>query len=1102
MDCAPDRLADLAGGQTIDTPGVIERVKELFQGHPQLVLGFNTFLPLGYRIEPEAVMIKPSPAEQNPVLQAAHAHGRMLLQHAQPSGAPAAASVSAGAAAVASAGAAAAQVSAPSTPLQVGATGPMPSPATQLLQPPSAGAAQQQQSALRKTPEIEQARNYIKKIKTRFLNQPNVYKHFLEILHSYHKEHQTIKEVYEQVAVLFRDHPDLLDEFKLFLPESPVSQDAHARRQQSAAGGMPRPPKKQRVQAPVPVAPVALPLGPVSPMIGASAAAVAGLQQPQPLMPPHHQAQQGQPRSNKRPFPTRGKDERGMSSPSIGPAGLPAALVLPAGVASSEDTAFFAHLKDTIEPRAYAEFLKCLNLFAQEIVTKAELLNLVRDILAPAGADLFEGFKKFVLQPQGAPQAAAASKEDKSADRSGNNTGEYPGRMENTEKAAKEAAKDSNRNKTGWTDFDVTQCKREGASYRVLPANFVPAKCSGRTELEYSVLSDRFVSVPTGSEDYGGGTGHRMRRSQAEENLLKAEDERYELEIVVEQNNAAACVLQSLIKRYAEVAPEDAANARLDSEDDITIMILERSLTRLYGDRFREVMEQLAQHPAAAAPVVLARLRLKTAELQRTRRDLNKTWRTVGERYYARVTEHQAKTHEAEETRLLAPRAILADARQQRQAAAAEGRPWHLRAVFAEPALHEDIFHLLAFSVGKPQQQRDDADRADTFRDKFLRVLFELDASAASAAASGASGAAGQHCNVLVGTTALFTFLRHYEMLYMRLHKARELSEAANRNAWSATLFSGPSAPWLRAAASVSQSLSPDAEGRREDVQEQQQAQAQGRAAQQQGGGPQASASTAMARYKLFLDTTLSAKAGVLDQSAFEDECATIFGASPSYLLFAVPQLVSMLTRHIKTITEDPTCSKVLALYDYEHARCTSEAAVAAYRDAVRAVTGPADPLFEFRFSAPELLTVMHVAGGPAAASSGAESGGFKVPSAPAKKDDQGSAGARGGARSDAEVVAVELATEPPAERPPRRVFQLRCCNRRRTGRPLVCGHIEFKTNTVARTLHAVKSTEETCYWSGSLAFARARGAAATADPAAQVQRLEALVERLGRTAQ
>ncbi|GMH01644.1 hypothetical protein Nepgr_003483 [Nepenthes gracilis] len=36
--------------QRIDTTGVSARVKELFKGHRNLILGFNTFLPRGYEI--------------------------------------------------------------------------------------------------------------------------------------------------------------------------------------------------------------------------------------------------------------------------------------------------------------------------------------------------------------------------------------------------------------------------------------------------------------------------------------------------------------------------------------------------------------------------------------------------------------------------------------------------------------------------------------------------------------------------------------------------------------------------------------------------------------------------------------------------------------------------------------------------------------------------------------------------------------------------------------------------------------------------------------------------------------------------------------------
>ncbi|KAL0424317.1 UNVERIFIED_CONTAM: Paired amphipathic helix protein Sin3-like 1, partial [Sesamum radiatum] len=48
-----DRFLDVMKdfkAQRIDTAGVIARVKELFKGHPNLILGFNTFLPKGYEI--------------------------------------------------------------------------------------------------------------------------------------------------------------------------------------------------------------------------------------------------------------------------------------------------------------------------------------------------------------------------------------------------------------------------------------------------------------------------------------------------------------------------------------------------------------------------------------------------------------------------------------------------------------------------------------------------------------------------------------------------------------------------------------------------------------------------------------------------------------------------------------------------------------------------------------------------------------------------------------------------------------------------------------------------------------------------------------------
>jgi hypothetical protein len=54
----------------------------------------------------------------------------------------------------------------------------------------------------------------------RFAQQPDIYKQFLEILQTYQRESKPIQDVYAQVTRLFETAPDLLEDFKQFLPES------------------------------------------------------------------------------------------------------------------------------------------------------------------------------------------------------------------------------------------------------------------------------------------------------------------------------------------------------------------------------------------------------------------------------------------------------------------------------------------------------------------------------------------------------------------------------------------------------------------------------------------------------------------------------------------------------------------------------------------------------------------------------------------------------------------------------------------------------------------------------------------------------------------
>jgi len=79
--------------------------------------------------------------------------------------------------------------------------------------------------------EFNHAISYVNKIKNRFAAQPDIYKQFLEILQTYQRESKPIQDVYAQVTSLFSAAPDLLEDFKQFLPESA----AQHRAQQQAA---------------------------------------------------------------------------------------------------------------------------------------------------------------------------------------------------------------------------------------------------------------------------------------------------------------------------------------------------------------------------------------------------------------------------------------------------------------------------------------------------------------------------------------------------------------------------------------------------------------------------------------------------------------------------------------------------------------------------------------------------------------------------------------------------------------------------------------------------------------------------------------------------
>ena len=72
--------------------------------------------------------------------------------------------------------------------------------------------------------------------------------------------------------------------------------------------------------------------------------------------------------------------------------------------------------------------------------------------------------------------------------------------------------------------------------------------------MDYQILNDQWVSVPTGSEDF---SFKNMRRNEYEEALFNVEDERFEIDMVIDSNMSTVRVLAELHAELETLTKED-----------------------------------------------------------------------------------------------------------------------------------------------------------------------------------------------------------------------------------------------------------------------------------------------------------------------------------------------------------------------------------------------------------------------------------------------------------------------------------------------------------------------------------------------------------------
>ena len=176
-----------------------------------------------------------------------------------------------------------------------------------------------------------------------------------------------------------------------------------------------------------------------------------------------------------------------------------------------------------------------------------------------------------------------------------------------------------------------------------------------------------------------------MRKNQYEETLFKCEDERFEIDMVIDSNMCTIRVLEPLAEEIAtlksiETIPRgtlhgDAATGQTQGSASTSIaprfsFQLEKrhlstihlnSIARIYGDHGEEILELLRRNPAGTIPVLLKRLKQKDLEWRKARTELNKHWREVVEKNHTRSFDHRSFYFRQHDKKYLSTRQLVTE---------------------------------------------------------------------------------------------------------------------------------------------------------------------------------------------------------------------------------------------------------------------------------------------------------------------------------------------------------------------------------------------------------------------------------------------------------
>ncbi|CAN0293918.1 unnamed protein product [Lampetra fluviatilis] len=303
-----------------------------------------------------------------------------------------------------------------------------------------------------------------------------------------------------------------------------------------------------------------------------------------------------------------------LRDPSLAAAGMHGTL---------REISFFDRVRCALHsPEVYENFLRCVQLFNHNHVSPSALLDMARPFLG--------SFPELLVELRNLLEDVRSE---------GAGSGAVPGVVA--------------------TETGARGCgRRVGPSYRSLPETYEQPRSSTRTALCREVLNDTWASFPSWSED---STFVSSKKTHFEESIYRCEDERFELDVVLETNLATVRVLESVLKRLARLPAEEQARFRLDDALGGSSEVVHRkALQRAYGERgATDIVAALKLNPAATIPHVLKRLKAREDEWREAQRGFTRLWRDQGERFQVRSLDHRGITFRSADTKALRTKALV-----------------------------------------------------------------------------------------------------------------------------------------------------------------------------------------------------------------------------------------------------------------------------------------------------------------------------------------------------------------------------------------------------------------------------------------------------------